>query len=143
MNTEQPTTTAKARGSQSELYASSAPETRMRDKRHTATCGYQRINATKGECDCGYFNLPDAEQRTIPAEKLTDDVPDDSSDGFEREDGSETQHGSVESERDSYKAHADALAEALRKLHLSIGSGHEYEAVIQAKQALAAYEESK
>jgi hypothetical protein len=33
---------------------------KLRDKRHSPECAYQRQNATKGECDCGYFKLPES-----------------------------------------------------------------------------------
>jgi hypothetical protein len=61
-------------------------------------------------------------KRTIPAEKPCD-VPDDGPDGFEREDGSETQHGSVEAERNQAQALADKLAEALRAFAYAYNKG--------------------
>jgi hypothetical protein len=47
---------------QAEAALANYEEGKPRDKRHTPDCAYQRPNAPKGDCDCGYFKWPkDAE----------------------------------------------------------------------------------
>jgi hypothetical protein len=46
--------------------AAAAPEAPLRDKRHSRDCGYQRINAPKGDCDCGYFKWPQDAAPEVP-----------------------------------------------------------------------------